>query len=409
MKMAKEMFTNAEVMELMRKAAITTPHMTDAGLLNPEQSDLFIDYVKDESVMMQQARVIRFRGAQKLIEKLNVLGRVAVPKAEAVDPGVRRGIQTSKVTLEHHEIMVPFEIGDIVKEENIEGDDVEDSIARMMARRLANNMEEAFWDGNTVGPARLEGDLLEGGSSTLYVKDAYMALFNGWLANAQSGHVVDAGNDPMGPALISRAIQAMPNKFKKDKSMLKFWLSWDHEQAYRESVSTRATQSGDNALSASGNVPAFGIELFPVSLLDSEPRYVENSVANSDGTTPTALSFAPITNVVITATTLDGQPTAAFIEDTDYTVDYANGTWTRLGAGAIGSGATVKVTYQTAGRMILTPPGNLIIAIGRDLRIERQRNIYRGTVEYAISAKIFCIYEENDAVVVVNNIAVPSA
>lgn len=395
--------------ELMEKAAITTANLATAGLLEPEQANKFVNYVIDESSMMDRARIIRFRAAQRLIEKLTVHGRVAVPKAEGVDPGVRRGVQSSKVTLEHHEIMVPFEIGDIVKEENIEGDDIEDTIVKLMATRFSNNVEEVFWDGNTVGPAQTQYTLIEGGSTSLYVNDAYLAMFHGWLQNAQSGHVVDAANAAMSPSLMSRALQAMPNKFKKNKSAMKFWLSWDHEQAYRESVGTRATQSGDNALAATGNVPAYGVELVPVSLLSSEPLVVENSVANTDGTTATALSYAPITNVVITDTTLGNSPEAPYIEDTDYTVDYANGTWTRLGGGVIGSGATVKVTYQAAGMMILTPPSNLIICIGREIRVERQRNIYRGTWEYAVSSKIFCTFEETDAVVVVKNIAVPTA
>lgn len=393
--------------ELMEKAAITTANLANAGLLEPEQSNRFVDYVIDESSMMDRARIIRFRAAQRLIEKLNVSGRVAVPKAEAVDPMIRRGVQSSKVTLEHHEIMVPFEIGDIVKEEGIEGDDVEDTIVRLMSRRFSNNVEELFWDGNTVGPAQTEDQLVEGGSSTLYVKDAYLAMFNGWLAAAQSGHVVDAAGDAMSPALMSRAIQAMPNKFKRNKAALKFWMSWDHEQAYRESVSSRATKSGDTALAATGNLPAFGIEMVPVSLLNSEPLVCENSVANTDGTTPTALSFGPITDVVITPTTLGDNPQAAYIEDTDYTVDYANGTWTRLTT--IGSGATVKVTYRAAGMMLLTPPSNLLICLGRDVKVESQRNIFRGTTEYAVSAKVFCTFEETDAVVVVKNIAVPAA
>jgi len=395
--------------ELLAKAAITTANMANAGLLEPEQSNRFVDYVMDESSMMDRARLIRFRAAQRLIEKINVANRVAVPKAEATDPGVRRGVQTSKVTLEHHEIMVPFEIGDIVKEENIEGDDVEDRIVKLMATRFSNNIEELFWDGNTVGPAQLESELLEGGSETLYVKDSYLGMFNGWLKAALAGHVVDAENEPMGPAIASRAIQAMPNKFKKNKANLKFWLSWDHEQVYRESVSTRATMSGDSALAATGNVPAFGVELVPVSLLNPEPLVCENSVANNDGTTATGLTYGPISEVVITPTTLADNPAAAYIEGTDYSVDYANGTWTRLGGGAIGAGQTVKVTYRAGGMMLLTPPSNLIICLGREIRVESQRNIFRGTTEYAVSAKVFCTFEETDAVVLVKNLAVPAA
>ena len=185
-------------------------------------------------------------------------------------------------------------------------------------------------------------------------------------------------------------------------------LSWDHEQAYRESVSTRATGAGDNALSSQGNVPAFGVELMPISLLASEPLKVENAVNNTDGTTATALSFAPISDLVLTPTTLGSSPAAAYILGVDYSQDLANGTYTRLGGGAMVSGGTVKATYRAAGEMLLTMSNNMIVAIGRDIRIERQRNIFKGVNEFAITAKIFCIFEETDAVVKVKNIAVPS-
>lgn len=397
--------TNQEAIE---KATITAASMTTGGLLNAEQADKLIDYVIDEtSEVVQRARVVKFRPSEYLIEKINVANRVAVPKAEAVDPGVRRGVSTSKVTLEHHEIMVPFEIGDIVKEENIEGDDLETHIIKMMATRLANNIEEMYWDGNTVGPAQTEAFMIEGGSSSLYVKDSYLAMFNGWLKLADGGHVVDAENKGISPSLIARVQRAMPTKFRKNKAMLKMLLSPDHENAYREVVSTRATASGDAALAATGNVPSLGVELVPVPRLSPEPLKVENTVANTDGTTATALSYAPITNLVITPTTLGSTPSTPYILNTDYSVDEANGTWTRLGGGTIPSGGTVKCTYQSAGEMLFTMYQNMIVAIGREIRMERQRNIFKGVNEFAITAKIFCQFEELDAVVKVKNLAVP--
>jgi hypothetical protein len=390
--------------ELMEKAAIVTTNMANAGLLNAEQSNKFIDYVIDETTMKNMVRVVRFRNSQRLIEKINVANRVAVPKAEATDPRVRRGVTTSKVTLEHHELMVPFEISDNVKDENIESDSVEDHIIKMMATRLANNIEELYWDGNTTGPAALESDMVEGGSSSLYVKDNYLALFAGWLKAAESGHVLDAENGNITKTLLSRALKQMPTKFRKNKALLKFMMSPDHEQDYRESVSSRATGAGDDALAARGNVPSFGVDLIPVSLLQPEPTYAEDSVGNSDGTTATSLSFAPISDLVLTPQALGDAPTAPFVAGTDYTVDEANGTWTSLLAG-IGAGVTVKATYKTAGRILLTMPQNMIVAIGREVRIERARNIYKTVNEFAITVKVFCTFEETDAVVMVKNVA----
>lgn len=392
--------------ELIEKATITTDAMAAAGLLNPEQADKFIDYVIDETGVKGVARIIRFKPTQKYIDKINVANRVAVPKEEAVDPGIRRGVSTSRIVLEHREIMVPFELSDIVKEENIEGDAVEEHIIKMMATRFANNMEEMFWDGNTVGPAAQESELYEGGSA-LYIKDSLLALFNGFLKRAMSGHVVDATGEKISKTLISRALNAMPNKFRKNKAQLKFFMSPDHEQEYREGVSDRATQSGDNALAATGNIPSFGVELLPISLLSATPKYCENSVANTDGTTATALSFGPIDDLVLTPTTLANIPSAKYVEGVDYSVNETAGTWTRLGGGSIPSGGTVKATFKTAGRIILTNPQNLIICIGRDVRIEKDRNIFKGVNEFAITAKVWAEIEETDALVVIKNVAVP--
>ena len=62
------------------------------GKLNPAQSDKFIDYVIDETVLKDNARIVRFRNEPLDIDKIGVGKRVAVAKAEASDPGVRRGI-----------------------------------------------------------------------------------------------------------------------------------------------------------------------------------------------------------------------------------------------------------------------------------------------------------------------------
>lgn len=393
--------------EVIRKATITVDQMAEGqGLLYPEQADKMLDFVEDETTMKGFARMVRVKGGKRLIEKINVADRVALPKAEAADPANRRGVSTSVVEIEPKEIMVPFSIEDSVGEESIEDDaDIKSHVAKMMGKRLANNLEQLFWYGDPLGPAILHSDWVEGGSASDYRKDTYYGLINGWLKRAESGHVVDAQNQKMSPALMNKALKALPTKFRKNKMNLKFFASADHEQDYRDSIGSRATPKGDQALNAEGNLPAYGVELVPVALLMPEPQYVENSVGNSDGTTPTALSFAPIDDLILTPTTLGLSPIAPFVLATDYTVDEAAGTWTSLLAG-IGAGVTVKATYLTAGRMILTLKSNLVWAVSRDIRVERARNIWSTTDEYAITVKVDAVYEEVDAVVLVKNIQV---
>ena len=61
--------------------------------------------------------------------------------------------------------------------------------------------------------------------------------------------------------------------------------------------------------------------------------------------------------------------------------------------------ATVKVTYTTTSRILLTHMENFVVGIGRDVRIEKQRNIFRRVNMYAITAKVAVQVEETDALV----------
>lgn len=387
--------------EVVRKAAIVADDLASGGKLNTAQSQKFIDFVIDESILKDNARVVRFRNEDLDIDKIGVGKRVAVPKSEAVDPQVRRGISTSKVTLKPKELMVPFEIGDNFRELNIEGDPVEDTIIGMMARQLANDMEDLDINGNTDGPAVPQSDILDGGASD-EVKDTYLALENGWSKLADGANIVDAQNANIGLGIFGKAIRAMPTKFRRNRSGLRWLISPDLWQLYLEKLSTRATSLGDDAARGGGGSPGpFGIKAVPVPLWEFEPLTVEHVVL--PGTTVVSLKNAPVTDVVVHVEDLGKVPTAELIEGTDYTLDAANGTVARIG-GAIGDGDTVKVTYRSNPQIMLTHMNNLIVGIGRDVRIEKDRDIYKGVNQYAITAKIAVEFEELSAVVKVRNV-----
>jgi hypothetical protein len=389
--------------ELVRKATIVADDLAAAGKLNPAQSDRFIDFVIDETVLTDNARVVRFRNESLDIDKIGVGKRVAVPKREAVDPQVRRGISTSKISLTPSEIMVPFEIGDNFRELNIEGDMVEETIIRLMATQLANDLEDLYINGNKLGPAILESDLIEGGSSTQYVKDTYLALQDGWSLLGDGANVVDAEGQNIGLSVFSKAIRALPTKFRRNRSNLRWFMSPDLWQLYLEKLATRATMLGDDAARGGGGMPGpFGITAVPVPLWEFLPSITEHIVLT--GTTPTALKNGPVQNVVVTPSTLAGIPTTPYSSSTDYVLDATAGTIARTGGSTIGSGDTVKVTYNANPQLLLTHQNNMIIGIGRDIRIEKDRDIYKGVNQYAITAKVSVQFEELTAITKVKNI-----
>lgn len=389
--------------EIVRKAVITTDALAAAGKLNPAQSDKFIDYVVDETVLKNNARVVRFRNESLEIEKIGVGKRLALPKAEAQDVALRRGVSTSKVTLTPRELIVPFEIGDNFKEINIEGDSVEEHIIRMMSTQTANDLEELYINGDLLGHAALESDLKDNGSSTKYIKDSYLALQDGWLKLARGAHVVDAEGANIGLAIFGKMIRAMPTKFRRNKAALRWFMSPDLAQLYMEKLATRATALGDSAAGGSMQKP-FGVPIVEVPLWDFTVRTTVHVTLT--GVVESALGFAPVENVVVTPPDLAGTPITPYVEGAgnDYEVDYAAGTVKRDVASTIPTGTVVKVTFDANPQMILTHQSNMIVGIGRDIRIEKDRDIYKGVNQYAITAKVAVNYEELDAIVFAKNV-----
>lgn len=384
--------------EMIQKAVITTDALATAGKLNPVQSDQFIDFVVDVTQLKNNVRVVRFRNETMQIDKIGVGARVTVPKAEAQSPQVRRGVTTSKVELTPKDQMTPFEISDNFPDQSIEGERVEDTVTRLMATQTANDLEELMINGDVLGPARIEADLIEGGHATDVIKDAFMAQFAGWLRAADSGNIYDAEGADIGSIVFSRMINSMPVKFRRVRQNLRFICSLDHEQLYREKVGARQTPAGDEANRTIAPLTPFGVPLVGVPLLEAEPRVVEHITFGAHPDTQ-SLRYGPIgQDVTITPITLSNSAVTPYVETTDYTVDRTAGTISTTVAGAVVSGV-FKVTYHSQGQMLLNDYMNLILAIGRDITIERDRDIYKGVTQFAITTRISVNVEEVTAIV----------
>lgn len=385
--------------ELIQKAVVTTTDLASAGKLAPKQSDRFIDFVIDVTMLKNNVRVVRFTNETMQIDKIGVHQRVTVPKAEARAPSVRRGITTSKVELTPKDQMTPFEISDNFPDQCIEGERVEDTITRLMATQTANDLEELCINGDTRGPARIEADLLEGGHASDVIKDTFIAQFDGWLKFAAGANIYNAAGADISSTIFSRMINAMPTKFRRVRQNLRFLCSLDHEQLYRERVGSRQTPAGDRASSSMDTQTPYGVPLVPVPLLESEPRVTVHGTFGAHPST-VSLGYAPIgTSVTVTLQTLNTTPTTPYVEGVDYDVDRTLGTISTHAGGAFAGGGTFKATFHSAGQILLTDYMNLILAIGRDIRIERDRDMYKGVNQFAITTRISVNIEELTAIV----------
>jgi hypothetical protein len=380
--------------------------LASSGALLPEQADRFIDFVFDRTVLSKMMRTERFRNDQLHIEKLGIGNRVTVPADEGVDPGHRVGVNTGRVTLTPKELITPFDISDRFLESNVEGQSAADRVIRMMSTQFANDTEEMVINADTRGPVIKQSDLPGGGDSSRYVLDRLMALFDGALRLADSGHLVDAQGAAIGASVFSEAYRAMPDKFRRSINDLVWITSLDMVQLWKERVAARATPAGDQALTSKDaptpwGIPLLGVPLFPLNAPVTEHVTLNTTVATSLRYSGLVAGSAGVVPTTITGTV----PVTPFSASADFLFDAVNGTLARRGGSAIGDGATVKVTYKASPQLLLTHVRNLIFAIGRDVRLERARNIHKRANEFVLTTRVSVNIEEVDALVKVYNLS----
>lgn len=253
--------------ELLQKVIDTTTVGADGGgLLKPEQSNRFIDYMFDATILTRVARTIRMRSDTTEIDKVGVGEKLMVLATEGASTGqTDRGATFTKVSLTTKKLRLDWELSSESLEDNIEGADLEDHIARLMATQAGNDVE----------------DLAINGDTTLTSDNLYKA-FNGFRKLAlNGGQVVDAGGATISKATFNSALKAMPRKYKQRRNQLRFFTGSNLVQDYLYNLTTVGSTPEDiassilrgNPAAPEGNpggvIPfAFGIPVVEVPLID---------------------------------------------------------------------------------------------------------------------------------------------
>jgi hypothetical protein len=185
------------------------------GLLNAEQSNKFIDYMFDRTTLTKECRTIRMRAEVQDIDKLAVGQRLVRVATEAVDTGENAGATFSKVSLTTVKLRLDWELSTESLEDNIEGEALEDHIAKLMANAFGNDLEDIAINGDTAS------------------SDATLKAFDGWYKRSlATAHVVDAGGAGLDLTLFNKALKAMPRNYMAKRGDLKFYTGSNAIQDY---------------------------------------------------------------------------------------------------------------------------------------------------------------------------------
>jgi len=246
----------------------------NGGLLNPEQSARFLDYMFDATVIGKVARTVRMKSDTAEIDRMSVGEKLMKLATEADNTAVNSAVTFSKISLTTKKLRMDWELSTESLEDNIEGADLEDHIARLMATQAGNDIEDVI----------LNGDASNTG-------DALYKSFDGVVKKAKaSGRVVDAAG-----ANVSREV---PRKYKQRRGDLRFLAGSNLIQdfLYANSIGTNQTIPQDIASSVirGGVAPlggpagyvapfAFGIPIVEVPLLPETQTGTHSGAAGSHG------------------------------------------------------------------------------------------------------------------------------
>lgn len=226
--------------ELLQKV-ITTSTLGSApgqnGLLSPEQSGRFIDYMWDGTVLGSQVRTIRMKSDTVEIDKIGVGERLLRGATEGVDDGINVRPAFSKISLTTVKLRLDWELTTESLEDGVEGDALEDHIARLMSAQASQDLEDVAINGDTT----LGGDPL-------------LKTMDGWAKRAEAGgHVLDHGGNTVDRSVFHKALKAMPRKYMQRRNGLKFFTGAGIIQDYLFSLqNTSADFVTPEALAAAG-------------------------------------------------------------------------------------------------------------------------------------------------------------
>jgi len=286
------MRTNKSLLKKKRikKALISIPTLT----LDPEEADRFLDYVIDQSVLKNNARIIKMSKPEKRIRALGLgTERVLYPAAAFDSAKYKKTFIQNTITLTSTKFrgcVVIFD-DDLEDIQSIESDrEFTDHIMRMVTADIANQLAECYWIGDKHALGGFAADdirsKLDGWRYIITHSGVGQEYENDVTGSA---HLLDATADftfagkiaeQKGTApynwefKFSKAKKTLPSIYKSKGGMaaLRFIQSDQVVDDYIDALAARSTILGDQAILGAekglkfGQVPLVPIPLMPVTL-----------------------------------------------------------------------------------------------------------------------------------------------
>lgn len=246
---------------IIEKADVTLATLASGGLMNPEQADTFLRMVQSAPTILKDSRFVQMASDTRKIEKIGFGSRILRPGQEGkvLADADRSAPSTSTITLNAKEVIAEVHITYDTLENNIEGNNLQNTIMQMLAERAALDIEEVIVNGDKSSA------------------DPYLALLDGLRKQATS-HVVDHAAGAFSKDVFKKAYKAVPAKYLRNPKDWKFYASHGLEVEWKDQVAGRQTNLGDFSLQG-GLASAYGVPVDGIAMLQP---YTDSAKTVSD-------------------------------------------------------------------------------------------------------------------------------
>ena len=243
---------------LISKAAIDTSTLGTGGAMNPEQQKQFMTFMKDYSVFLRRTDIINMLATQRYLDSIDVNKRAMRAQVENDDNPATGTAKTRRRKLVAQGVIMPYDISFQFMKENIEGANINTTLARLFAQQFANDSVDLAWNGD-------EDDT-----------DDFLGINNGWIKIATEDtdtHKVDTeGSTDYLNVVFPALLSAMPSKYfqlyqQEDKNKITIFCSHAVNRAYKQQLQQRNTALGDSMIVDGKHVTYDGHEIFPVGFM----------------------------------------------------------------------------------------------------------------------------------------------
>lgn len=244
-----QLFAQPSNQQIIQKGRTLATGQTD-GMLNPEQSEKFMQMVFDDSSFLGKLKHEMRRSTKGTIEKLGIGRRLLrkkqegdlIPEADYVEP-VLSAVPYSTV-----DMVLGAEISEKFIRENIEKEGFEDVFMGMIAKQISIDLLDLYFSGDT---ADVSADA------------PFLTIMDGLNKKLQTGsNIVDAATINTGAFsddIFTQALKALPSKYF-NRNNYKWLCSSNTYLTWIEFLKKKQTTAGDMAILSGDKFKPLGID-----------------------------------------------------------------------------------------------------------------------------------------------------